>query len=202
MEEHRVVDKLASHLTLSGELWSSRIERTFEPDPAYGRRRAALAFGTSLVHGMDEAELMRLARHGRAVTPVTSYLAIEPGVRPSIEGLDWTTLWGDEIGDSFGAGSVMLSGIGEGGGGSADSTDYPGLLRALAEPGLGPCKVQKGSGTLDVESTLDEIASVAVTIEGDDAKHTKAACVAEHVWAARLPTAFATQARRTTRTKL
>ncbi len=32
--------------------------------------------------------MMVLARHGRAVSPVTSYLAIEPGVRPSTEGLN------------------------------------------------------------------------------------------------------------------
>ena len=31
---------------------------------------------------------MVLARRGRAVSPVTSYLAIEPGVRPSTEGLE------------------------------------------------------------------------------------------------------------------
>jgi hypothetical protein len=29
--------------------------------------------------------MMVLARHGAAVWPVTSYLAIEPGVRPSTE---------------------------------------------------------------------------------------------------------------------
>ena len=32
--------------------------------------------------------MMVLARRGRAVSPVTSYLAIEPGVRPSTEGLE------------------------------------------------------------------------------------------------------------------
>ena len=32
--------------------------------------------------------MMVLARHGRAVSPVTSYLAIEPGVRPSTEGIE------------------------------------------------------------------------------------------------------------------
>ena len=31
---------------------------------------------------------MILARHGGAVSPVTSYLAIEPGVRPSTEGIE------------------------------------------------------------------------------------------------------------------
>ena len=32
--------------------------------------------------------MLRLARVGRAVSPVTSYLSMEPRVRPSTEGID------------------------------------------------------------------------------------------------------------------
>jgi hypothetical protein len=202
LEDHRVVSKLASHITLTGELWSTHVERTLEPDAAYGRRRAALAFGTDLLHGFDDAELMRLAVHGRAVTPVTSYLAIEPGVRPSIEGLDWNNNWEGLIGDAFGAGGLGLAGFGEGGGGRADPTDYAALLRALGEPELAPCKVEKGSVTLTVESTFDEIAAVALTVADDDAKRSKASCLTERLWFARLPADFAAHALRMTSTEL
>ncbi len=49
---------------------------------------AALVFGSDLLDDLTEPEMMVLARRGRAVSPVTSYLAIEPGVRPSTEGLE------------------------------------------------------------------------------------------------------------------
>jgi len=43
---------------------------------------------------LSEDEMMTLAMGGGAVSPVTSYLAIEPGVRPSTEGLEWGRMGG------------------------------------------------------------------------------------------------------------
>ncbi len=202
LEDHRVVDKLVSHVVLKAELWSKPVVRTLEPDEAYGRRRAALAIGSSLIDGMSEAELMRVALHGRAVSPVTSYLAIEPGVRPSTEGLDWGHMWGDQIGDAFGAGGFGLSGIGEGGGGAVDHTNYEALLAGLAKPALGACSISAGSAKLSIESTHDEIVEVTTTVAQDDKQRTQGVCLAEHVWAAKLPAAFGRFAHKATTTKL
>ena len=59
---------------------------------------SALVFGSNVLDELSEPEMMTLAMKGGAVSPVTSYLAIEPGVRPSTEGLDWGT------GQGFGSG--------------------------------------------------------------------------------------------------
>jgi len=57
------------------------------PNAGEARLWAALVFGSNLLDELTEPEKMLLARRGQAVSPVTSYLAIEPGVLPSTEGL-------------------------------------------------------------------------------------------------------------------
>ena len=49
--------------------------------------------------------MMRAAAAGGAVSPVTSYLSIEPGTRPSTEG----------FGEEFGTGGPGLAGFGRSG---------------------------------------------------------------------------------------
>jgi len=200
IEAHRITDKYVSFMSLRGELWSRPVSRTLEPDAGYGRRRAALAFGTSLVHGLQDKELMTLALYGRAVSPVTSYLAIEPGVRPSTEGLERDNMWGDQIGDAFGAGGVGLAGFGSGGGGLGERIDFEGLLAALLRPGLKPCGATAREVSGEVESTGPEIVAVKISVS-DDAKGAKASCLTEHAWGALLPAPFARRDR-TTRVKL
>src|SRR4029079_13407765 len=73
---------------LEGKLWGKRVEHRLSPDAGEARLWAALVVGSNLLDDLAEPEMMVLARRGRAVSPVTSYLAIEPGVRPSTEGID------------------------------------------------------------------------------------------------------------------
>jgi len=71
--------------------------------------------------------MMPLALYGGAVSPVTSYLAIEPGVHPSTEGLD-------EM-EGVGFGGLGLIGHGAGGGGKSETSAFDHadwLRRALA----------------------------------------------------------------------
>jgi hypothetical protein len=67
-------------------LWANAVGWQIDADRKTGDRTAALAFGTDLTDDMDDAAMFELAQRGQAVSPVTSYLAIEPGVRPSTDG--------------------------------------------------------------------------------------------------------------------
>ena len=57
-------------------------------DKRFTRATAAFVFSHDQHKGLSNAEMMRVAKLGRAVSPVTSYLAIEPGVRPSRAGIE------------------------------------------------------------------------------------------------------------------
>lgn len=182
---------IASHavpqVRVEGELWSKPVRWSMASSVEEGKRWAALVFGSGLLGSLDEAEQMTLAMHGRAVSPVTSYLAIEPGVRPSTEGLEWGTgEGGGGFGHGIGLGSVAT--LGHGGGGPAVDRQAV-LTRALASA-LGSCGVTRGSASATVESTIAEVVDVnAVTLAPSrDAKIE--ACITEQLWGVTLPDAF------------
>jgi hypothetical protein len=127
--------------------------------------------------------MMTLARTGGVVSPVTSYLAIEPGVRPSTEGLDW----GNGIGDSFGAAGFGLTGIGEGGGGAGEPAHQTTLSELFADAAA-RCDTTKAAH-VTIETTFAEIVDVAVRVRGDDAAE-RARCLREAVWETELPSDF------------
>ncbi|MEZ4449281.1 MAG: VWA domain-containing protein [Nannocystaceae bacterium] len=165
---------------LEGELWASPIREVFTRDADHGRLWSALVFGSELLDELSEPEMMSLAMHGGAVSPVTSYLAIEPGVRPSTEGL--------EEGE-IGLGGLGLIGRGSGGG---SGVGYGGVrpdpltwLRAELNTLRAACSAPPL--TLTMESTIDEVVAVEVTGRLDAvARH----CVEEGVWAWDLPGSF------------
>ena len=131
---------------------------------------------------------MILARAGGAVSPVTSYLAIEPGVRPSTEGLDENE---GGRGEGIGLGGIGTIGYGAGGGGSGWSPpDYAALLTERLEEGVGRCGAQ-GRAHLDVETTRVEIVDVTARVKDDDRARTVARCVEEVAWGVELPAEFA-----------
>jgi len=72
-----------------------------------------------LVNGRPDSFLFPLAapRYGRRtlVTPENELSTV-----PQLMGRTADTLWGDHVGDSFGAGGLGMSGVGEGGGGSGE----------------------------------------------------------------------------------
>ena len=74
-------------------------------DADAAKRWAALVFGSHLLSTLSEDEMMVLARHGGAVSPVTSYLAIEPDKPGGYGGKAWNVLrW---KGDTRAAHAIM-----------------------------------------------------------------------------------------------
>ncbi len=187
LEEHRVHDEAVRELSVQGELWARPFRETMSPDEAHGRLWSALVFGSDLLGSIDEPAMMVLAMRGRAVSPVTSYLAIEPGVRPSTEGL--------EEGEGLG-----LSGIGEGGGGrgegiglgSIGGIDPRGWLASALGPHLARCAPTARSARVTLETTLREVVDVTgVSIAGSGADGAaESRCLEEAVWDLMLPSAF------------
>ena len=188
LEAFAIVGVPVEHLHLRGQLWSAPLQHTVLPDEDAGRRSAALVFGSDLLDELDEAEMMTLAIHGGAVSPVTSYLAIEPGVRPSTEGLDWGE-------GTIGLGNTGLVGWGGGGGtGSGFGSSGPDLRQELLEQrvreALDACG-GRGLGThLELETTLDEIVEIDhVELRGSTDATVKA-CLEDGMWATLLPSEF------------
>ena len=148
-------------------------------------------FGADQHHDLSEDEQLTIALRGRAVSPVTSYLAAEPGVRPSTIGLE-------EVG-MIGTGRYGTIGHGSGGGGSGVLRVTPDLRR-LFDPAACVARLRPAAPwtvALAVETTRDEI--VDVTPGADTAM---ARCVAEAAWAVRLDRAVFTEPRETFRITL
>jgi subtilisin-like proprotein convertase family protein len=177
----RVFEGLAAapeQITISGKLWSDPIQKQLAALPGFSRQTAAFVFGADEYHELSDAEMMTVARLGGAVSPVTSYVAAEPGTRPSPIGLPELGGYGT-IG--HGAGGGM--GYGTGAGMLGPRPD----LRALIDPAACEARVRPAPGwrvTLDVETTRDEIVDV---IPGTpDASDAMSACLVEATWAVRL----------------
>lgn len=160
-------------IEVKGELWSSPISTVLATSPGEEKLWSGLAMGTALLHELKDPEIATLAFKGGAVSPMTSYLAIEPGVRPSTEGLEW------------GAGGLGLSGIGAGGGGFGSGIGLgsivPDRMKVLREK---LAVVAKSCGVKEarvrMETTWSEIVSVDVNN----------ACMTEGVYDLELPAVF------------
>lgn len=183
LEHFDLVQGASSYVALTGEIWSRRLTRGVVSTPAEERRWSALAFGTSLTDALSDPQLLRLALRGRAVSPMTSYLAIEPGVRPSTEGLDELERGGIGWGAGGAGGGIGLGGIGVLG----HQTSFD--VAAWIEPRLTAAwKTCGGSAPAEValETTADEIVEVeTVTVPVADAARRD--CLNEATWGLELP---------------
>ena len=165
-----------------GELWSRPVRLTLRPDAAETRLWAALVFGDPLHAELSEREMMVLARHGRAVSPVTSYLAIEPGVRPSTEGLNEGELGTGGSGSGYGRGAGGLSGRRSSSFARSGSVPPPGPERGLAAlPGSGPGHGPPGNHADRGGRRAPVTATASAPVIG---------CLREGAWALELPGAF------------
>jgi hypothetical protein len=183
-----LADKLTERISIEGELWSSPLKFAVTSSPAEERRWSALVFGSSILGEFTEPEQRQLAMRGRAVSPMTSYLAVEPGVRPSIEGLE------DENESAGEGGGGSGSGIGLGGsfGGLGRGRPLPepqAFLDRELERAWARCG-GRGGAHVDLESTKAEVVEIgAVTLSNPDPK--AASCMREATWALDLPRSFA-----------
>lgn len=177
-----------ARVRVRGRIWARDLILSVPVDAALLRRLPALIAGDPLIEELDEDEMMRVATAGRAVSPVTSYLAIEPGVRPSTAGID--------RGRGFGAIGMGAGGYGYGVGAGAGSgrPDLLDSLAALLAPGAAACAKKHafagGAGPIVIrlDTTGDEVVDVAVAGAPTAAAQ---ACLEEVAWAIRLdPTTF------------
>lgn len=178
------VEKSAlERLVAEGELWTEPVSATIGRERAGGKTWSALVFGSNTLWDLSEPEMMTLATKGRAVSPVTSYLAIEPGVRPSTEGIDW-------IGTGMGAGglgvirrgSTVVSGM-------APSLDREAFLRDAIAKDWRRCGGRPFGVSVSFETTVAEIVHVeSVELAEDDALLER--CLREALWDLVLPVSF------------
>jgi hypothetical protein len=130
---------------------------------------------------------MKMALLGGAVSPVTSYLAIEPGVRPSNEGLDWGSIGsggGGGVGQGFGSGHGRMGGMH-----IRVKVDKDGWLRSQLSAAMAACSPSSTAAMATLESTLDEVVDIG-RVELAPTRDAKAeACVREALWKIDLPAA-------------
>jgi Mg-chelatase subunit ChlD len=81
------VKRAPATLVVRGQIWSNPYRKVMRTQRWFDKVTAALIFPADLHNNLSKDEQYRIAMYGRAVSPVTSYLAIEPGVRPSTAGI-------------------------------------------------------------------------------------------------------------------
>ncbi len=178
IEDLRLPKTAVDSVEVTGELWATPIKKTFTRDAAEGQRWAGLFFGTSMYSEITETEMMPLAMLGKVVSPVTSYLAIEPGMRPSTEGLEESGGSGTGFGSGFGRAGDRLYGSG----GVKYSNSKEEFLRQELEKGLARCGGAGRKAKASIETTLAEIVAVRTAIDGEAVSSPLTTCFEESAW--------------------
>ncbi len=180
LREMTQVKTAPRRLTVVGKIWAATYRRTLRVDRRFSRATAAFVFSHDLHHKLTNAEMMRVAKLGRVVSPVTSYLAIEPGVRPSTAGIE-----------RRGGGGFGLGGRGSGVGRYRKSVRLMPNFKALMRPHVKRCvalhKPNRGwTVALQVETTLDEVVDVIPPKKASGLVR----CLVEGAWKVRLNSNF------------
>ncbi|HUQ04430.1 MAG TPA: proprotein convertase P-domain-containing protein [Kofleriaceae bacterium] len=168
-----------ARVELSGMIWGDKFKRVATVDAGFSLAAAGWVFSEDDHGELSHDEMMKVAMMGKAVSPVTSYLAVEPGTRPSTIGFEEGSGRGGMRGYRSAVPSVRM--------GSASSRKKPdpaSLLGDAIKTCVATHKPAAGwTVTLAMESTYDEVVDVQPKA-GDKAL---AACLVEAVWALRLP---------------
>ncbi len=182
-----LADAATTRVEVSGELWSKPLRSSAVPTAEQNKLAAGLLFGSQLWSELSEPQQMKMALLGGAVSPVTSYLAIEPGVRPSNEGLDWGALGsggGGGVGQGFGSGHGRLGSMHV-----RVKVDKDGWLRSQLSAAMATCSPSSTAAMATLESTLDELVDIG-RVELAPTRNAKAeSCVREELWKMALPAA-------------
>ena len=160
-------------VTLTGKMWSDPVRREVTVTTPFSMQTAAFVFGADAHQGLTEAEMMKVAMFGRAVSPVTSYVAAEPGARPSVIGVQ--------------TGGFGTLGRGSGGGGSGYGSGRGRAyvdFRQLIETASCVASVRP-TATWEVTLTVETTKDVVVDVELGQPS-AMATCLAEITWAIRL----------------
>jgi subtilisin-like proprotein convertase family protein len=101
LREMAMMTTAPKRVRLRGKIWAKPFVRDVKATLPFSKATAAFVFSHDMHDPLSEEEQFRLAMTAGAVSPMTSYLAIEPGVRPSNIGLEGR-------GQGFGAGHGRL----------------------------------------------------------------------------------------------
>ncbi|HSC86407.1 MAG TPA: hypothetical protein VLC09_04025 [Polyangiaceae bacterium] len=183
-----------SEVTLRAELWGRAVEFELNAERGESRRRAAFVAGQGFhsEYELTEPEWHHLAEFAGAVTPWTSYLALEPGVRPSTSGIVRE--------EGLGLGGISELGGGGFGSGTAGGVGWHFDAQAYLEERVRALKATcaaAGALTVTLETTSEELAEI-VRLELSPPEPRSTSCLSEALWAEMLPKEFARIARRTT----
>jgi hypothetical protein len=87
----QALPKSVERVVVEGKLWGDAFRRVVRVDDRFSHATAAFVFGEDEHGVLSEAEMMRVALFGKAVSPVTSYLAIDGGA--DARWRQWVWLW-------------------------------------------------------------------------------------------------------------
>jgi hypothetical protein len=186
-----IAEGAPTFVKLTGRIWASPFMRIVPVDQDFSEKDLpALIFAGDLYSSLDDTEMLKAAAAGGAVSPVTSYLSIEPGVRPSTEGFDESESgFGAMFGVSAGAAGLGMVGYGTGGG-DAMLPDYDGMLRQISKKAAEPCfyeSLPEEGIEAWFELTYDEIVDLEVHYNSGEALKQ---CVEEALWSVALSPVF------------
>jgi hypothetical protein len=172
----------ARNLSLKAKLWGKVVSFEFAPDREMSRIRSALATASPDLD-LSDTELKALAYRGRAVTRLTSYLAIEPGVRPSSEGIERSE--GGSGGLGIGLGAISS--------GSRADVALPFRHQAYLEEMVDRARIDCGvsflRASVTIETNYSEIVDV-IRAQIVDAPPSASGCLTERLWSLELPSKF------------
>lgn len=181
------VDETATRwVSATGQLWNKPIRTRIRPSKAESDRWASLVFGHADHALLSEEEMMGVAMRGKAVSPVTSYLAIEPGVRPSKDGLAHGRMRGRRMRPP----RVRMGGTNVSGKKAPfDAQSY--LTHAFASAWL-KCGGAGKDAAVRLETNYREIIDV-YQVSSKKGTTKQVQCLTEAVWAEALPVPFEDQ---------
>lgn len=183
LREMALLSTAPSKVRLTGKIWSQPFSRVVQGPLSFSEATAAFVFSHDMHDDLSEEEMVRVAFAGKVVSPVTSYLALEPGVRPSEEGLVGVGEGGGGRGEGIGLGSVGT--IGHGGGSTCPSYDIADDVDAAVQVCVAKHAPAKGTKiSLKVDTTFDEVVDV-VTATGTTPRGLTS-CLVDAVWTAEL----------------
>ncbi len=162
-------------MSIQGQLWSQPLtyEARADQEP-FNRATAGFVFSQDHHDNLTDSEQFVVASYGRVVSPVTSYLAIEPGVRPSTIGLEGGTMSG---GVGFGSGSGSLG---------AYAQKTPMNWNPVTDKVQRAC-AKHGKGHVEANLSLQSHEIADISLGANLANKPLGTCVAETLWNIALP---------------
>lgn len=186
-----LAEPLDAVIVVRGKLWSRQVEKRLRADRDQNRLWSALVFGTSHTDELSAEQRVELAEFGRVVSPSTSYLISEPGIRPPLP-----TQGRSDLDSGIGIGRL-----------GAHRTRAP-RVRTAAPPvskfaelvtAWVNCGGTTGTASISIETTRAEIVDVFGLTSTDQATLSDELreCIVESAWAFELDDAFRLSERHT-----